>query len=70
MVPTHFDGLTTAGQKPTSYSDAVDHYRRALVVRALMMHGGNITLAAHVLRLTRPAVRYLIDKFHLRREEE
>jgi DNA-binding NtrC family response regulator len=69
MIPTHFDGLTTAGQKPTSYHDAVAHYRRAIVVRALQHHKGNRTHAARELRITRPAIRYLMDKFHLDEEE-
>jgi len=42
---------------------------RSLIVEALRQHGGNVTLAARKLGVSRDTLRYRMEKYALRRED-
>lgn len=54
--------------RPSPYSEARERMTRALLVRALEKHGGNLTRAASALGLTRTYVYKLLKRYGVKRE--
>ncbi|MBT9289824.1 sigma-54 interaction domain-containing protein [Prosthecodimorpha staleyi] len=60
--------IAPAGRQPADAIGLVDA-ERTLIVEALRQQGGNVTLAARRLGVSRDTLRYRMDKFALRRSD-
>ncbi|KPL53455.1 hypothetical protein ABB55_15540 [Prosthecomicrobium hirschii] len=60
--------IAPAGRQPGDAVGLVDA-ERTLIVEALRQQGGNVTLAARRLGVSRDTLRYRMDKFALRRSD-
>ena len=59
------EALASSSVGTSSYHEVTDRIRRAMVMQALRLAGGNKTGAARILKLSRQAVQQLVRSFEL-----